>query len=163
MKKLLTLFFFLTISVGSQCRILAENKTIAELFKEMPDSIMPYLTENNRLDMLDFMSANMKAEVTNLLDCKTEMTKLTADSISIKMSESMIVDILLIPIEEEYDSCHQVICLLKTYIINERPAERVASFYSLAWRPLNLDHQFSSFNFSDILKRDEEVFSEKNE
>ncbi|MBR6998224.1 MAG: DUF3256 family protein, partial [Prevotella sp.] len=41
---------------------------MADLFKAMPDSLMPYLTKNNRLDMIDFMEANMKAEITNQLE-----------------------------------------------------------------------------------------------
>ena len=45
-----------------------EEPTMAALFKAMPDSLMPYLTKNNRLDMIDFMEANMKAEITNQLE-----------------------------------------------------------------------------------------------
>ena len=34
---------------------------MSEALKSMPDSLMPYLTHNNRLDCIDFREANMKA------------------------------------------------------------------------------------------------------
>lgn len=66
--------------------------TIRDAFKAMPDSLMPYLTANNRLDLMDFMDAKMKAVVTNLLDGQTEMTFLSDDSLSIRMSEALTIE-----------------------------------------------------------------------
>ena len=43
----------------------AQHLTIRDVFKSMPDSLMPYLSNNNRLDFIDFMDSNMKAEVKN--------------------------------------------------------------------------------------------------
>ena len=88
MKKVLLVLLTLCFSMGSR----AQEKTMAELFKVMPDSLLPYLTTNNRLDMLDFMEANMKAEVTNLLDGKSEMTALAPDSLSIRMNSVLRID-----------------------------------------------------------------------
>ena len=62
---------------------------MADVFKQMPDSLMPYLSTNNRLDMIDFMDAHMKAEVTNLLDGKSEMTALADDSLTIQLSAAL--------------------------------------------------------------------------
>ena len=39
----------------------ADSLTAADIFRQLPDSLTPYLSQNNRLDMLDFMSANMQA------------------------------------------------------------------------------------------------------
>ena len=58
----------------------AAQQTISEVFREMPDSLLPTLSKNNRLDMLDFMASGMKAEVTNRLGGRSEMTALTDDS-----------------------------------------------------------------------------------
>ena len=115
----------------------AESKSLLELFKSMPDSIMPYLTENNRLDMIDFLEAGMKAEVTNKLECKSEMTYLSSDSISLRMSEGMKIDLFIVPTKEVYDSCQQVICMRRTFFVNSREAETVDTFYSMAWRLLS--------------------------
>ena len=76
-----------------------EEPTMAALFKAMPDSLMPYLTKNNRLDMIDFMEANMKAEITNQLEGRTEMTALTADSLSLRMNETLRIDMKKVQVQ----------------------------------------------------------------
>ena len=126
MKKLLMIIFLATIPFVGR-----SQTSIANLFKTMPDSLMPYLTKNNRLDMIDFMEAKMKAEVTNQLGCKSEMKRLTADTLTIQMSESMLTDLFLMQTDEAYDSCMQVICMKKTYLINDKPVQSVATFFTL--------------------------------
>ena len=157
MKKLLIFALFVTSPLAGW-----SQAGIAELFKMMPDSLMPYLTKNNRLDMIDFMEAKMKAEVTNQLGCKSEMKRLIADTLTIQMSESMLTDLFLISTDEVYDSCMQVICMKKTYLISDEPVQSVASFYTLKWRPLgDLPKYSSAINQSSVLRRDEEVSTKK--
>ena len=96
MKKNILVLLVLCFSLSSH----AQEKTMSELFKAMPDSILPYLSENNRLDMIDFMEAKMKAEVTNLLDGKSEMTALTHDSLSITMNDVLTIDMHLMEMPE---------------------------------------------------------------
>lgn len=132
----------------------AQEPTIAALFKEMPDSLMPYLTKNNRLDMLDFMEARMKAEVTNLFDGKSEMTALTADSLTIKMSPVLTVSLKLVKVQEPIDSSNVTISMKRTYVLNESQAASVVDVYTAAWRLLS-----SRVDHSTILKRDDDVFS----
>jgi len=67
----------------------AQAQTVRDAFKAIPDSLMPYLTTNNRLDLMDFMDAKMKAVVTNTLEGETEMTFLSDDSLSIRMSDAL--------------------------------------------------------------------------
>ena len=127
---------------------------MAALFKEMPDSLMPYLTRNNRLDMLDFMEAHMKAEVTNRFDGKSEMKALTPDSLFIAMNNLLTIDMKLVKVEEPIDSSLVTIRVRRTYTINENQAESVVDVYSSAWRLLS-----SRVERSSILKRDDEVFA----
>ena len=131
-----------------------EGSSISELFKAMPDSLLPYLTTNNRLDMLDFMEAKMKAEVTNLLDGKSEMTALTHDSLSIRMNGVLNIDMKVINVAEPVDSSTQVIRVVRTYRLNENQTERIADVYSSVWRKLS-----SVVEQSSLLKRDDELLS----
>jgi len=124
---------------------------ISDLFKTMPDSLMPYLSQNNRLDMIDFMEARMKAEVTNLLDGKSEMTLLTDDSLSIRLNAVVTVDLKLV---ERSDS--SIVCMQKTYKISEHQVETIRSYYSSTWCPLSLPQIESS----TLLKRDDELFTD---
>ena len=125
-----------------------EVQNMAEVFKQMPDSLLPYLTTNNRLDMVDFMEAKMKAEVTNLLDGKSEMTALTDDSLSIRMSPSLRVDMQLV----SRDSI--IVAFRQTYTISESQQATVTRYYSTSWLPLPIAAETTS----TLARRDEEVF-----
>jgi hypothetical protein len=150
MKKVLLVLLTLCFSMGSR----AQEKTMAELFKVMPDSLLPYLTTNNRLDMLDFMEANMKAEVTNLLDGKSEMTALAPDSLSIRMNSVLRIDMKVARVAEPVDSNTQIIRVIRTYTLNENQTERIVDVYSSVWRKLS-----SVIVQSSLLKRDDELLS----
>ena len=148
---------FLCIPSDAETPLLREgdgSRTVSEFFKEMPDSLFPYLTTNNRLDMIDFMEAKMKAEVTNLLEGKSEMTALTADSLSIRMSNVLRVDMTVMDVAEPVDSSMQVIRVVRTYSINENQTERIADVYSAVWRKIS-----SVVEQSSLLRRDEELRS----
>ena len=150
MKKVLLVLLTLCFSMGSR----AQEKTMAELFKVMPDSLLPYLTTNNRLDMLDFMEANMKAEVTNLLDGKSEMIALAPDSLSIRMNSVLRIDMKVARVAEPVDSNTQIIRVIRTYTLNENQTERIVDVYSSVWRKLS-----SVIVQSSLLKRDDELLS----
>jgi len=126
-----------------------KRKPISELFKEMPDSLLPYLTKNNRLDMMDFMEAGMPAKVTNRLGGTSTMTALTPDSLSITMNQSMQIGLCLI----ERDST--IIEMTRTYKISESQEENVVNYYSVSWLPLPITPVVTS----TLLKRDDEIFA----
>jgi len=146
MKKILfAVFLSVYFVLGAE----AQRPVMSDLFKAMPDSLMPYLTKNNRLDMIDFMEAKMKAEVTNSLEGKSVMTALTADSLSIIMSNALQVDMKLL---EHGDS--MVVCMQKTYKISEHQVEKIVQLFSTVWCPLSEPEIVSS----SLLKRDEKLF-----
>ena len=126
---------------------------MSSLFKEMPDSLMPYLSRNNRLDMVDFMEANMKAEVTNLLEGKSCMTALTSDSLSIRMNDVLQVEIRLFPSDEVADSSKQMIRVRRIYTINKNQTASIVDIYDAAWQLLR-----SYVEQSALLKREESLF-----
>ena len=92
-----------------------KSGNLEEIFRQIPDSLTPYLSQNNRLDFIDFMESHMKAEVRNRLGGISEMTALTADSLSIRMSEALRIDMLLLTPVEPVDSSRQVVCVVSTY------------------------------------------------
>ena len=117
---------------------------ISEVFKQMPDSLMPYLTQNNRLDFIDFMESNMKADVTNDLGGTSQMTALTDDSISIRLNEACLMDILLLNTTHDVDSCRQVIAIVRTIGRENDIQESVEpQFYTVSWKPLPVAPQLT--------------------
>ena len=121
-----TLLFCLLWAIG-----LSAQTTVRDLLKSMPDSIIPYLTENNRLDMVDFIESNMDAVVTNALGGKSQMLKLTDQYVSIQLSESSSIAMRLLDVPTPVDSLPQILCLVHTYDSGIR--ESTVTFYSLAW------------------------------
>ena len=152
MKKLLFAFLLGCVPFAGY----AQEPTMAALFKEMPDSLMPYLTKNNRLDMLDFMEAGMKAEVTNRLEGRSVMTFLSADSLFLQLSDVLTVGMKLQQVDEPIDSSRVLIRVLRTYVVNEKQAECIEDVYTSAWRCLQ-----SKMERSSLLKRDETLFEQQ--
>ena len=100
--------------------------------------------------MIDFREAGMKAEVTNLLEGQSEMTYLNEDSLCIRMSDALQVEMKLM-------SCDSlVVCVRKTYIHEKSQAEKIVSYYSLDWQLIK-----SYIELSSLLKRDDELFDNK--
>lgn len=132
MKKLsnILLLLLLTLNVSAQHKI-------GELFKEMPDSLLPLLTKNNRLDMIDFCEAKMKSEVQNKLEGTSEITMLTNDSLYLRLNDALNIKFYVEDALEEYDSCRQVICMVQTYkLASSDEEESIVDYFSINWRRL---------------------------
>lgn len=128
---------------------LAQGQSIREVFKAMPDSLLPMLTTNNRLDMMDFMDANMKAKVTNKLDGETEMIFLGNDSLAIRMSEALTVEMKL----QKADTGSVVVCMRRTYQTRSQLRQVVVTIYD----PQTWEELSSVTTESTLLKRDEKI------
>lgn len=122
----------------------------SEVFKQMPDSVIPSLSVNNRLDMIDFMDSGMKAEVTNLFGKKSEMLTLADDSLSLRVSDALTVHMFLLTPSEVIDSCSKVICLLRTYNLDDKMRSSETLFFTPQWRKLSIEPHFPETDFQRI-------------
>jgi hypothetical protein len=103
---------------------------MASIIRQMPDSIIPTLTKNNRLDFIDYMNSNMKAEVQNHFNKKSEMTVLTSDYARIRTTEKSDVTIKLLT-----SGTDTTICLINTY--TSSTSDSRIKFYTTKWEQLN--------------------------
>lgn len=128
---------FLTLSlITLLCTLSSAQQKIKDVFLQMPDSLLPYLSTNSRLDFIDFMESGMKAGVQNELGGKSEMLSLTDDKIDLQVSNALQMTMRLMPVKEAVDSCSQVICVIKTYG-KEAPESRI-EVYSVKWHSLDV-------------------------
>lgn len=125
----------------------AQRPNVREVFKAMPDSLIPYLTTNNRLDLIDFIDANMKSEVSNQLEGLTQMLVLTDDSLSLKLNDVVMLDLCLEPVDTG-----TVICLRKTYKVSDRQEQISEERFTLDWHSISRQTVQST-----LLRRDEEI------
>lgn len=134
MRKLFLLCLMAIMSVAAHAAD-ADTLSLRTLFREMPDSILPYLSRNNRLDMIDFMDSNMKAEVTNNFGGKTLMTHLSDSLLSIQLNEACKVELLLLTAAHDApDGCRSVLAVLRTVGIENGIRESDEPvFYSVKW------------------------------
>lgn len=106
-----------------------------DVFSAMPDSVLPTLTRNNRLDMIDFKVSGMKAEVNDVFDDKSTLDTLTADYLHITLSEAVKVEMKLLPSSSQLaDSASHVICMVMTY--GKQPIESKVTLFTSQWTPL---------------------------
>lgn len=124
----------LCVLLSSLCAHCDAQEKMRDVFLQMPDSLLPYLTENNKLDFLDFIDSGMNAVVTNELGGKSEMVSLTDTTLFIQLSSAMNVNMRLMPVKEDIDSCNFVICVLAT--CGESAPETKVNVYSVKWNPL---------------------------
>ena len=117
---------------------------IRDVFAAMPDSVIPYLSKNNCLDMIDFAEMNMKAEVTNKFDEKCEMVSLTNKYLKIKLADDVVVEMRIRKTDQCLpDSSSYVVDVLTTY--GHAPQLSMLSMYSSSWNVIKKPHLLNGY------------------
>lgn len=128
MKTLLTMMALLLT-----CGIQAQVK-MRDVIREMPDTLVPYLKQNARLDFIDFKDSGMKAEVTNDFGGKSQLVELTDDYALFKLNAASEIQLRLLDIQDPRNDARQLICMVRTFGSDVR--ESVLSFYTVNWHEL---------------------------
>ena len=108
-----------------------------DLLKIMPEDVIPILSHNNVLDMIDFLDASCKAEVTNRMNGKSEMTELTGSSASIRITSSNVVDIHVLP-----KGSNNVLIYVISTVTTDSLADSSIKVYKSNWQPAEKSLQF---------------------
>ena len=99
-------------------------------FTSMPDSLSPLLTAVNRADFIDFLESKMKAEVTNRLGGKSEMTELTSDYIRVQVTPQSSWQMKLLAVNDTT----RLICTVAT--VCAPACDSHIDFYTSGWKKL---------------------------
>lgn len=127
-KLLLVLCVLLNSLMGS-----AQVK-MADVFRTMPDSLLLLLSNNDRMDLLDFVESGMTARVTNRLDAKTTLDKLTDDFLHLTVTPLSVMEMKLLPLNDTL----QAVAVVKT--VAGPAKDSVVRLYLSDWsRQLNLE------------------------
>lgn len=137
----------------------AQSVQLRDVFKEMPDSLMPYLSKNNRLDFIDFLDSGMKAEVKNALGGTSQMLSLADDSLSIQMNESLHIDML---------AMDSIVVMIETFMVDSVYGESKVHYYTTQWVPIDQPvlseaqkQRISRHELLNIVKRDDELLNKR--
>lgn len=122
MKKYIISFFLCMLS----CAVSAQLY-MRDVFVQLPDSVLPLMTKNNRLDCIDFIENGMEARVKNLFDDQVVLDSLTEDFLSIRTSDGSYVEMKLFT-EGEMN----LICVNRTYLGSSADSE--VKVYDTSWK-----------------------------
>ena len=124
--KYLSLLLFMAVSM---CQA---RGTMRQWFVAMPDSVMPLLTKNNRLDFIDFVDSGMDAVVTNRLEGKSMMNMLSDDYLHIEYTQTCDVTMKLLAVNDSLD----VLCMVTT--VRAAVDDSHIAFFDAAWHPMTV-------------------------
>lgn len=136
------IFCLLADSVSAQLRM-------RDVFAQLPDSVLPLMTKNNRLDCIDFIENDMEARVKNLFDDKVVLDSLTDDFLSLSTSEGSYVEMKLFA-----EGADSFICVNRTYL--GQAADSEVKIYDLSW---NFVRRVARPDVREFLKTSESIDS----
>lgn len=122
--------FFLIVT-ATLCVWTAKAQDMERIFAEMPDSIVPVMTKNNRLDCIDFYKSKMKSNVENIYGGKSELLALGNDYLFIRPTQKSAVAMKRLATS----SGDTIIVVVSTYLSPAKESDVV--FYSGKWERLS--------------------------
>ena len=131
MNKTRIVAYLCVVVAMAHCTSLSAQVRMRDLFAAMPDSIIPYLTKNNRLDCIDFVESNVKMEVENLFEAKSMMEELTGDYLKMRLNETTDMQLKLLSAQ----GCDTLICMIKTMKVPED--ESHIQLFDLKWNKID--------------------------
>ena len=118
---------FLLICVNVLVTTTMSAQCLRQLWLTMPDSIAPYLNQNQRSMLLDYYEMGGNTEIKNGLDGITRIDTLSHDYLSAHLNNAVSMQIGILPVE----GGDSVACVLKTF---QAPAEESdVILYSPDW------------------------------
>ena len=128
------ILYFVFSPVGAQV-------TMRDVIRQMPDSLVPYLKQNARLDFIDFIDSGMKAEVSNELGGNSQLTVLTDSFASFELNAASQIQLRLLNVSQPVDGASQMVCMVRTFGTDLR--ESTIEFFSVKWQPLPAQQRIS--------------------
>lgn len=97
------------------------------------------------------------------------MTALADDSLTIRMSESLKTDLLLLPLAQPIDSVSQVVAMVETFLVDSIYGESHVSYFTPDWQRLPSEPVLSAAEkkrikghiLQNILKKDEDIINKR--
>ncbi len=110
----------------------AGARTMTDFFVDMPDSLMPMLSQNARKDLIDFYRSGMKPILPNEWSANSQLTKV--DDALLELSEDSHGDVSTTMTLLSLKGRDTVICMVRTIKCPQPDSE--IFFYSTSWKQL---------------------------
>lgn len=125
-KKIIT--FILSVVMVS-----ANAQTVGDMFMSMPDSLFPYLTQEQRVELVKLkqVDTSTSAVLRSVFNCSVSLDSLEAACMTVNIDSTMTVEMARLATV----SGDSLYCLLQTVSAPER--ETVASIYNKVWEKVS--------------------------
>lgn len=119
-------------------------RSMSEIWASLPSSLIPYLDQAHRMQMLQYVKMGLRGDVDHSLAGKSVMDTLTTDYIHLTLNESVVMELKRLP-QSGTDS---LLCVVTTW---KGPSEEsTVRFFSQDWQALNLSHAFGEKEIADL-------------
>lgn len=145
--KPLSLFLLFVLSSLS---VRAQQPMMRDVFAAMPDSVLPMVSKNNRLDCIDFIENQMEARVRNVLGEYVTLEALSKDYLRFRTSSAALLEMKLLPTSDST----AVLCLVHTAQLGGegsslRLEDSIIRFLNPDWTELSKQETID-FNVPDV-------------
>ena len=119
MKKILIIICFLTCWLG------VSAQSLREVWIEMPDSILPYLSKSQRTELADYVEMKAEPAVMSTFGDSVRIERMTNNYLLLKANEATRLEIKLLD--------NNTLALVQTWMAPA--AESKLSLFNLQWQP----------------------------
>ena len=119
MKKILIIICFLTCWLG------VSAQSLREVWIEMPDSILPYLSKSQRTELADYVEMKAEPAVLSTFGDSVRIERMTNNYLLLKANDATRLEIKLLD--------NNTLALVQTWMAPA--AESKLSLFSLQWQP----------------------------
>ncbi|QUB72579.1 DUF3256 family protein [Prevotella melaninogenica] len=119
MKKTLIIICFLT------CWLCVSAQSLREVWIEMPDSVLPYLSKSQRTELVDYVDMKADPAVLNVFGDSVRIERMTNNYLLVKASKVTRLEIKLLD--------NNTLALVQTW--KAPVAESKLSLFNLQWQP----------------------------
>ncbi len=128
------------------CALTASAQDVATLWISMPEELSPYLSLNQRKEMIECFRIGVDTSVVNALHGTTDIDTLTADYGRFILSPPRTLQLIRLP--QDGDS---ILCVIDSY---SAPAtQSTIAFYDLLWQPLPPAERMPDIDVAELTLR----------
>ena len=127
---------------------------VDELWQEMPDSLMPYMDQQARSQLVSYYNIDkIWAKLVSSFDEVVEVNKLTDNYMNVSLGEMANLQMALLTT----DTKDSLLCMVKTYCggteEERRPSESVIAFYNMKWQKMDNAQFLVSVKPSELIRK----------
>ncbi|MFZ4456977.1 MAG: DUF3256 family protein [Bacteroidales bacterium] len=137
-KSIILLFSLISLTASAQY--------ISPFFTTMPNELLPYLSQNNRKDLVDLYKSGKTASVENLLKGTSRLTSLKDDFIALQLNENSSAELKLLPTSDTT----RILVFIKTTC--GKACDSRILFFTSTWKALNTAEMLPKLSVNDFIK-----------